>query len=77
MEVTLLVWIYCNLLKSHKTTKTFFGNPWRWNDTSLEKLGITTPSNLEALKSGHEAAGRRTTAPHSTRQSVEGRLLPQ
>jgi hypothetical protein len=25
----LLVWIYCNPLKSHKTTKTFFGNPWR------------------------------------------------
>jgi hypothetical protein len=26
---SLFIWNYCKPLKSHKTTKTFFGNPWR------------------------------------------------
>jgi hypothetical protein len=38
-RVQLTVWIYCNLLKFHKTAKTFFGKAWHWNHRYLEKLG--------------------------------------
>jgi|ERR1700677_779902 hypothetical protein len=72
LEVTLLIWIYCKPLKSHKTAKAFFGNPWHWNRISLESLA----KNLEASIGCHEAAGRPTTAPHSTRRPSEGLLLP-
>src|SRR5271154_1298724 len=37
-----LVWIYCKALKFHKTAKTFLGNPWRRNHTSLEMFGVRT-----------------------------------
>src|SRR5271155_363441 len=29
LGTNVLVWIYCNPLKSHKTAKAFFGNVWR------------------------------------------------
>src|SRR5271167_1197338 len=28
-RTTLWIWIYCNLLKSHKTAKTFLGKAWQ------------------------------------------------
>src|ERR1700677_3852336 len=47
------VWIYCNPLKSHETTNTFFGKAWHWNHTSLEKLG----KSLEAREAPRSTGG--------------------
>jgi hypothetical protein len=36
---TIGIWIYCNPLRSPKTTKTLLGKAWHWNHISLENLG--------------------------------------
>jgi len=38
LKTNLEIWIYCKPLKSHKTAKTFLGNPWHWNHRNLEML---------------------------------------
>ena len=35
----LLIWIYCNPLKSHKTATKLFGTARHWNRISVERLG--------------------------------------
>jgi hypothetical protein len=51
------VWIYCKALKFLKTGKTFFGNPWRWNRTSLEMFGVGTAFIWKRLVRGLEPSG--------------------
>jgi hypothetical protein len=58
-----LIWSYRNSLKSHKTTKTFFGKSWHWNHTSLEILG-------ESLERGGQAASRKRPGGSSSEYGV-------
>ena len=56
---SLLVCIYCNPLKSHKTTNTFFGKAWHWNHRNLEKLaGSLEVNRLLRVKIRHAPASR-------------------
>ena len=54
--------MYCNLLKSHKTAKTFLGKAWHWNRIFLEILGksleAARPSRVEPWAPGHDGADR-------------------
>jgi hypothetical protein len=52
--ISLRIWIRRNLLKSHKTAKTFLGKAWHWNHRYLEMLGKKGWSDREAPR----AAGR-------------------
>ena len=59
-RTTLWIWIYCNPLKTHKTTKTFLGKAWHWNRISLEKLA----KSLEARdRAGRSYRLQAMTAP--------------
>src|ERR1700734_3606041 len=68
------VWVYCKPLKFPKTAKTFFGNPWRRNRTSLEILGIGTAIHLEGFGEGVALGPCRLRCDAPSRRAQNWRL---
>src|SRR5277367_5483874 len=66
-QPSLLIWIYCNPLKSHKTAKAFFGKAWHrttllWKSWQIAWSGVpvvAAGSAGEALPQQVEQRARR------------------